>query len=384
MKRSDSWASVVAVVALSVLAFFAPVVVLAWLFVVIAFDGRFGMRQGQTGFLVFLSITLILNAVLLAATSPGTGPTWSVGPIVLGLHGAAQGIFGGLRIAAIVGVNLAWLQETPVAAVIEGLRLPRPVTVFVAAVLIAVQDVGRDVRRLMDGRRMTGDWPKRRWRQADALAGLVPPLLVASVQRARVRRDALRLAGIPVSRRFVPLIAVTALALAGRFALIAIPNVSLVHVVVFVGGVAFGPVVGVGAAILAMGISDVFLSGFLPTAFVNVPAMALVGLLGGVLRRVDFTGGAGKAMAAFLGVIATLLFSVTADVAEWLLVPEFRGDMTYLQVRVAAGLVFNAVPAVVHGFLFAVVAGPVQDAFRTPRPDPARSPTSPTPATDRL
>lgn len=383
MKAADAWTALLAVVALSTLAFFAPVVVLAWLLVMIAFDGRFGMRQGQTGFLVFLSITLALNAVLLAVTSPGMGTTWSIGPVTLGLDGAAQGIQGGLRIAAIVGVNLAWLQETRVAAVIDGLRLPRGVTVFIAAVLIAIQDVGRDVRRLIDARRMTGEWPTRRWRQADAVAGLVAPMMVASVQRARVRRDALRLAGIPMGRRFVPIVAVTALALAGRFALVAIPNVSLVHVVVFVGGVAFGPVVGVVAAALAMGISDLFLSGLLPTAFVNVPAMALVGLLGGLLRRVDFSGFAGKTTAAVLGALATVLFSVTADVAEWLLVPEFRGDVTYLQIRVAAGLAFNAVPAVVHGFLFAVVTGPVQQAFRMRRPGPARSPSSPTPATGR-
>lgn len=382
MNRSAAITSLLAIALVSALAFLQPFLMLAWLLVVIAFDGRFNLGKAQTGFLVFLSLTVILNALFLAWSSPGTGPTLAVGPIVLGLDGAVRGIWGGLRIAAIVGVNMAWLQDTNVAAVIDGLRLPRRVTVFIAALLIAVQDIGHDFQRLLDGRRMTGEWPARRTRQVVAVAGLITPLLVASVARARVRRDALRLAGIPTSSRFVPLVAVTALALAGRFALVAVPNVSLVHVVVFLGGVVFGPWIGVGAAVLAMSISNVFLSGLLPTAFVNVPAMALIGLLGGALRRLDMSDGPGRVIAAALGAGATIMFSVVADVGEWLLVPEFRGDVAFLQARVAAGLVFNILPAVANGALFALVTGPVQQAFMTTRPSPTQSPTSPTLATD--
>ncbi len=382
MRRVEAATTLLALAALSWLAFVAPVAVLAWLFLVIAFDGRFGMGKAQTGYLTFFSITLVLNALFVAWSSPGTGAVLQLGPVAFGLEGAARGIWGGLRLVAIVGVNMAWLQDTNVAAVLDGLRMPRRITVFLAALLIAVQDIGRDFQRLLDGRRMTGDWPTGRSRQVVAVAGLITPLLVASVARARVRRDALRLAGIPTSKRFVPLVAITALALAGRFALVAVPNVSLVHVVVFLGGVVFGPLVGVGAAVLSMGISDLFLSGLLPTAFVNVPAMALIGLLGGSLRRLDMNDGAGRVIAAALGVLATFMFSVVADVGEWLMVPEFRGDWAYLQARVVAGVLFNVLPAIVNGALFAVVTGPVQQAFMTTRPSPEQSRTSPIPATD--
>ncbi len=376
MKR-DAWLSLGALVGLTVLAFQAPVVILAWLAVMMSFQGRFGLGKARTGFLWFVGISLVFNTVLLGFVSPGTG---TIGPLSFGIEGAIRGAMGAIRLAAVVGVNLAWLQEENVAAVLDGLRLPRSATVFLAAILIAVQDVGRDFSRMVEGRRMMGTWPEGRLNRVRAAAQLVTPLMVASLERARVRKDALQVARLPVPKMFVPIVALTALALAGRMALLAVPNVSLVAVVVFVAGLVFGPAVAIWVAILSMGISDLLLSGVVPSGFVNVPAMAMIGLLGGILRRVNFSGTPGRAMAAIVGFTATIGFSVVADVGDWLLIPEFRGDTAYLRARIAAGLIFNIVPAVLHAVLFALVCGPVQQIFTTRRglPSSASSPSSPT------
>jgi uncharacterized membrane protein len=193
---------------------------------------------------------------------------------------------------------------------------------------------------------------------------------VLAVRHARVRADALRLAGHATGPRFAPLVAVTALAVAARMVLAAGANVSLAYVVVFTGGLLFGAGVGAAAGALAMAFTDLLLSGLAPTAFANAPAMALVGLLGGVLRRVDFTGGsradrwAGRLLAAACGVASTILFSLTSDALTWAMVPEFRGDLGALRALVLAGLAFNVLPAAANGVLFAAVAGPTEAAAR--------------------
>ena len=69
------------------------------------------------------------------------------------------------------------------------------------------------------------------------------------------------------------------------------------------------------------------------------------------------------ALAAVAGIVGTLLFSMLSDVFTWLLVAEFRTSLALLWIRVAAGLVFNVVPAAANGVLFALVVGPVARAF---------------------
>jgi hypothetical protein len=377
MKPSEAWLRISTLLILSTLAFYAPQLILIWIIGAIAFDARFGMGQLHKTFLAFLVITVLLNGILLAWVSPGVGATIDLGALSLGWDGAVRGIVGGLRISAIIGVNLAWLEETNVAAVLDGLQLPHGATVFLAAIFIAVQDIGRDFRDLVEGRQMAGEWPRGKLARLTATAGLITPLLVASVGRARVRRDALQVARITVSKNFVPIVALTAVAVAGRMALVAVPNISLVHVVVFVGGLVFGTRIAMLAAMFAMIISNLLLSGFVPTSFVNVPAMMVVGLIGGTLRQVKFNDRPGRVLAFIVGLVATLAFSIVADVSEWLLVPEFRGDVAYLQVRILAGLAFNVIPAFVHGALFALVAGPVQRAFTSGRTTPAEFPRSP-------
>ncbi len=344
-----------------------------WLVALLAMPGK------RTVWLVFTVLTIAIDALLLSWSNPGVGATWAAGPLVLGLDGALAGAVGGLRLSAIVVLNVAFFATVGVAAWLDGLRLPRTATLWLGALLIAAQDVGRDARRLMEARRMTGAWPEKRGRQILAAAGLVAPMMVAGVDRARRRRDALQLAGFAPSRLFVPIVAVTALALAGRLALIAIPNISLTYVIVFAGGIAFGPLVGLAAGALSMGMSDVILSGFTPTAFVNVPAMAVVGLIGGLLRRGAFLAQPGRVPLAALGILMTFAFSVLADATEWLLIPEFRSEPGFLVARIAGGLAFNVIPALTNGVLFAVVVPSVQIAFR--QPVPTGHPQSPMAAT---
>lgn len=364
MRPAAAWSALGALATLNALAFLAPTPYLApatlaaWL----------AVRRGRTGLVAFAATTLAINAVLLAALS-SEGPALALGPLHLSGPGALDGLAGGLRLVAVVVANAAVLSWVPPPRLLEGLRLPRAWTGFLAAVLIAGQDIGRDHARLRDARRLEGGWPETRLARVAASARLLPVLLVAADRRARVRRDALRLAGTATGPRFAPVVAVTALAAAGRLALVAVPNVSLTYVLVFVGGLVYGPAVGFAGGLLAMALTDFLLSGLLPTVYANAPAMALIGVAGGLLRRVDFVGdgrdaAAGRVLAAALGVFATFGFSVAVDTLDWLLVPEFRGDWDLWRVRVLAGLAFNVVPALTNGALFAVAVSPVQRAFR--------------------
>src|SRR5258705_10687797 len=99
-----------------------------------------------------------------------------------------------------------------------------------------------------------------------------------------------------------------------------------------------------------MAFTDALLTGLLPAPFVNVPAMALLGALGGALRRIHWSrrGGAeavfNAALAFAIGVAATILFSTAADVLTWVLLPEARSTPGSLQALVVAGWVFHLPP----------------------------------------
>jgi uncharacterized membrane protein len=169
---------------------------------------------------------------------------------------------------------------------------------------------------------------------------------------------------------WTPIVAVGALALAGRFALVAVPNLSVTYALVFLGGVLFGARIGALAGLLGMLLSDLVITGLQPTPFVNAPAMALLGLLGGALRGLDWGAQrraqrwANRTLAAAIGVVATLLFSVAADVMTWAMVPEYRAQPGSLRILVAAGLAFNVLPAVANAALFALATAPTVRAWR--------------------
>lgn len=344
------------------------------------------MRRGRRAFLLLLATALALNALLVSLFVDGAG--W--GPF--SRAGALAGFEGGARLAAALGANLALLSWVAPARIVDGLRLPPRVTALLAAVLLAAHDVARDFERLKRARRLRGAWPRGRIARVKAGARLVPALVIAAHDRALARRDALRLAGLPTGARFAPIVAVAALAAAGRLAFLALPNVALTYVVVFLGGLLFGPLVGAAGGALGMLATDLILTGVYPAGLVNVPAMALLGLLGGACRALPFDGktraerATGAMIAASLGILATLAFSVAADTATWLLV--LRDEPEAWRGLVLAGLAFNAIPALLNGALFAAAVRPTVAAWRarTPRAMPREAPptapesTAPSPA----
>ncbi|MFA5943301.1 MAG: energy-coupling factor transporter transmembrane component T [Candidatus Thermoplasmatota archaeon] len=366
MNRARAVAALVGMATLTTAAIVLP----PWASVALAALAFAGLRKGRPTFLAFVAVTLALNTVLFALLIPGPGAIHA-GPVALGPSGALLGFTGALRLSAILGANLALLSWVPPAVLLDGLRLPLRITAFLGAVLIAAHDLGRDAVRLVDAQRLDGSWPHGLRRKAKAAAGLLSPLAVLALRRARTRADALRLAGHDTGPRFAPLVAVTAMAVAGRLAFTAaIPNVSLTYVVIFVAGLVFGARVGALAGFLAMSITNFLLSGLYLVAFANAPAMALVGVLGGLLGRVEFGGTsradrwAGRFLAASCGVIATVVFSVAADVATWAFVAEYRNTPGALRTLILAGLAFNLLSAAVNAVLFAAAVGPVATAAK--------------------
>jgi len=366
MKRAEAVGVLAAMATLTVVATLAPPAIAAGL----VLAAILALRKARRAFLGFVLVSLALNALLFALLLPGPD-AFAVGPVSLGWEGARLGLVGAIRLAAILGANLAILSWVSVGVLLDGLRLPPPATAFLGAVLLAAHDLGRDAGRLVDALRLDGRWPHGLWRKARAAATVLPPLAVLALRRAHTRAEALRLAGHDTGPRFAPLVAVTAMAVAGRLALtVAVPNVSLTYAIVFTAGLVFGARIAALAGFLGMAITNVLLTGFYVVPFANAPAMALVGVLGGVLRRVDFTGRtpadrwAGRLLAASCGILATALFSITADVATWALVPEYRAAEGSLRVLVLAGLGFNVLAATVNAVLFAAAVGPVSVAAR--------------------
>lgn len=323
------------------------------------------LERGRVAFLTMVLVAAVVNAAILSLAARS-------------FAAAPDGVVAAVRLAGALGPNIALLSRVPAPVIIDALRLPVRASTLLAAVLLAMRDVAEDFARLRDARLLDGTWPRRRLAAVRAAAGLVPALVLAAERRAEARREALRLAGHDAPSWFVPLVAVASLAAAGRMAFLALPNVALTFVVVFLGGMLYGARVGALGGALAMAVTDLLLSGLYPLGFVNVPAMALVGLAGAGLRRVDFVGGsradraAGTIFAFLSGVLGTLLFSVSADTVTWALL--FRMAEGAWLPLVLAGLVFNVLPSLANGALFALSIRPVVAARRA-RAQGGRSPT---------
>lgn len=308
---------------------------------------------------IFTAGTLIVNTALLGLL---TGiPSADFGPLSWSNQGAWLGVVGAARISAILIWNGVAMQVGH-AWFLEALRLPPKATAYVGAIWLAMTGLKEDASNIQILHKINGTWPRKKLAQVNLAVALIPTLLHRSHERANARRDALFLAGISTPSWFAPFVAITALAAAGRLAFIAIPNVALTYVFIFIAGLLYGPLLAVAAAIAAMIGTNLLLSGLAPTAYVNVPAMALVGLIGGMMRGINFQTPQGKFLAAITGFIATLAFSVAADSLAWAIVPEFRGSVALLEIRVIAGLAFNLLPAIVNALLFAAVCGPTQRA----------------------
>ncbi len=339
-----AWGHVLFAGGLTAMGLLAP-----WPFVALLAAASWAATGFSRGFLAFAVITLVVDAALLG---------WLDAASVE--QGVRRGLVAGARVVAVVGVNWAIFRSLSMPSLVDGLRLPRRATAFIGAVLIAAEDLRQDLHRVIQGRRLDGAWPDRRLRRATAAAALLPTLMVTAWHRGQRRQEAVRAAGMQVGPRFAPIVAVTALAMAGRLAFIAIPNVALTYAIVFAGGIAFGGRVGAWSGLWSMALSNVFISGLAPSPFVNAPAMALVGWTGGWFsteRRGEVV------LAACTGFAATMAFSILTDTMSWLLIPEYRTSIPLLQVRLVAGLVFNVIPALTNAWLFAAAVGPVRRAF---------------------
>lgn len=353
-----AWLGLAAMIAGTALAFLAP-----WPTLVGATVLGLAAMRGRKTFVAFVVVALPLNVLILGFAAPPDG--WT------------RGFVGGMRLAAALALNLAIVTRLSAERLLEGLRLPPRATALLAAVLLAAHDLARDFERLKLARRLDASWPNGRLARAREGARLLPALVVAAHKRALTRREALQLAGHPSPEWFVPLVAIAALCAAGRMAFLALPNVALTYVVAFVGGILVGPWIAAAGAFVGMALTDFLLTGLYPAGFVNAPAMALLGLLGGAFRRTKID----PALAAAIGILSTFLFSVAVDAFTWLLL--YASEPAALAPIVLAGLVFNVIPALVNGALFAASVGPTTRAFHAwQRAQTPPRATTPAPASD--
>lgn len=164
------------------------------------------------------------------------------------------------------------------------------------------------------------------------------------------------------------LIAFTALAAAGRLVLLALPNVSLTFLVVAVAALAYGPRFGAAVGGLAMLVTSVMLSGLAPVPVLAAGIVALLGAAVGLLRPLGFPGPrrtlAGVALAALLGAVFQVAFSVSVDAASWAAFGGSAATLPLLYASLAVGLLFNVPAAVFQAALFAGALQPVVHALR--------------------
>ncbi len=297
---------------------------------------------GVVGLALLTRRRAFLLFTLLAAAIQSASFYWFTGDPVVG-------VVVTVRYASVLAVNMGALARYGPARFLDDLGLPAGPTAFLAAVLIAAQDLARDAQAITAARR----YERRAGGRLMGVASLIPTLMAHAHRRGTSRAEALRLAGHSVGPHFAAIVAVAGLAAAGRLITLGIPNVAPTYVLVFAAGVLWGPRAAAAGGFLGMAITDVMISGLLPTAFVNAPAMAALGLLGGLLRSVPWHTASGRVMAAAIGVLATFAFSVAADFLTWVIVPDVRGQGAALVALLAAGVAFNLPAAAVNAVLFA-------------------------------
>jgi hypothetical protein len=177
------------------------------------------------------------------------------------------------------------------------------------------------------------------------------------------------------------LVALTALAAAGRLMLLALPNISLTFLVVAVAGLAYGGRVGAAVGFASMALTSLMLGGPTPSALTGASAVALLGALCGLLRPTGFPGprrsAAQTVTAAGLGVLLQLAFSLSADAMGWALFAAREAGALPLPWYLAGGLLFNVPAAAFQAALFAGALQPVLRALRAAGLAPERAASRP-------
>jgi hypothetical protein len=171
-------------------------------------------------------------------------------------------------------------------------------------------------------------------------------------------------------------VALAALALAGRLLLVFAPGISLSFLVLFIAGVGYGIRTGLAVGGLSRLAGDLIISGLHPVFLVMVPIEAILGGAFGVLGRVvdfgqrrDQPGWWAAGAAATAAVAATFAWSVAADTANWAVarlvasVPDATAAALWW-TYVVAGLLFNAPAALFNAMIFATAGRPVLEALR--------------------
>jgi len=340
--------------------------------------------QARRGLRRFAVSASLLAGFFYAAGGPHAGDV-RIGPLPVSGDDFTIGLLVGVRMAALFAafaLGARWVPARDLLPFVARRGLPAYVA---GAILRTLPTVRADAERLREtqtarGHRfVAGPWGARTW------IPFVVPLFVSVLRRAREQSIALELAGIlpqrngAVSRahRWAVVAALAALAVAGRLALVAWPGVSLSYFVLFIAGVAYGPIVGLLVGLLERVSTDVLLSGLNPVFLTMAPVEAMLGLLAGLAGRLVNWGQRGRepiafasVLAAWAGAMMTILFSVAADTINWLavrtLLPRLDPEAAQMGwvALVARGLVFNVPSLVFNAALFAAAAYPTLLALR--------------------
>lgn len=172
--------------------------------------------------------------------------------------------------------------------------------------------------------------------------------------------------------RLAIVLSLASLSIVGRLALVWLPNVSLSFLALAVAGLAYGVRTGAAVGFLGRLGSDLLISGFNPILFPMTIVESLVGAGFGLaahavdVRAMMLNATWWTRMLLFdLGLIVTLTYSVAADSMSWIFynliltgAPDAARGVLWTTL-VLMGLVFNVIPAIIHGLVFATVLPPL-------------------------
>ncbi len=339
---------------------------------------------GRRGLRTFALWTLPLTSFTYAAMGPGDGEVVLVG---LGLDGRdfLLGLSIGARLTGLMAVAALGARAVPSRELLPAVSRSTFPGYVVGSLLRLVPSLRTDWGNLREAQAARGHRLRPGVRAVQTWIPLMVPLFVQTMRRAREQTIALHLAGLAPDRHAVPatrahrwaiVVSLSALAIAGRLALVNIPNVSLGYFVLFVAGVAYGPLVGLQVGLIARLSTDLMLTGLNPIFAPMAGVDALFGAVAGLLGRLVNFGQRDRQPYAYTAILAgvtgwamTAFYSIAADTATWTffrLMPSADGGAsealwTLLVVR---GLIFNIPAMIVNAVLFAGGAYPVLRALR--------------------
>lgn len=339
----------------------------------------------RTGLLVLHATTLTLGATLYALALPH-GPALRIGPALFGLDGLLRGLLAMTRLAAFLSLCALATHYIPARSLLPLVSQNAFLSYVAGSLIRLVPTLRQDARRIREAQALRGLEVRPSLRGLRNGLALLVPLLVSTLRRAREQARSLRLAGLApglpqdahrTSLRWAIVPALAALAIAGRLALVSLPNISLSFFVLFLAGVAYGPRVGALVGLLSRLGSDLVLTGLNPVFLAMAPVDAFLGALAGWIGLLVNFGQRAREpylhaaiLAGTLGWMYTFAFSIAADTSTWLLysvfLPGLGGEASTVlwTTLVLAGIAFNVVPAIFNAVVFGTATYPVLRALR--------------------